>query len=195
MGGQYVEGNVISVEVTSCDKQTANHTMWHFANWQLWGKAEDRLAWQGLAGFLNKEEVVEELMEEGRRKGRITNRETTKRLVSEGNFVLQDPKVRQKALENSQKTQQKLTAEGLHQFQNAEFRARRAEEDRVKRIREFELGVSPLLKPEVIEKRKVASSKSRSNNNSKVVECPHCGKQGGATNMSRYHFKNCKSSP
>jgi hypothetical protein len=60
MGGQYVEGNVISVEVTSCDKQTANHTMWHFANWQLWGKAEDKLAWQGLAGFLNKEEVIAE---------------------------------------------------------------------------------------------------------------------------------------
>ena len=60
MGGKYVEGNVISVGVTSCDKQTANHTMWHFANWQLWRKAEDRLAWKGLAGFLNKEEVIAE---------------------------------------------------------------------------------------------------------------------------------------
>lgn len=24
------------------------------------------------------------------------------------------------------------------------------------------------------------------------VECPHCGKVGGSTNMRRYHFENCK---
>lgn len=26
----------------------------------------------------------------------------------------------------------------------------------------------------------------------KVVECPHCGRQGGGGNMSRYHFDQCK---
>ena len=61
MGGEYVEGNVIDVEVTQCDRQTANHAMWHFANWQLWGKVEDKLAWRGLAGFIGKEEIIAEL--------------------------------------------------------------------------------------------------------------------------------------
>ena len=74
MGGEYIEGNIISVAVTQCDKQTANHAMWHFANYQLWGKEEDRLAWKGLAGFLGKEEVIFEMMEEGRRRGRETMR-------------------------------------------------------------------------------------------------------------------------
>jgi hypothetical protein len=58
MGGEYVEGNVISVEVTSCNKQTANHVMWHYANWQLWGKREDFLAWRGLSGYYSKEELI-----------------------------------------------------------------------------------------------------------------------------------------
>jgi hypothetical protein len=59
MGGEYVEGNVISVEVTACNKQTANHVMWHYANWRLWGKKEDEIAWKGLAGFYSKEELLE----------------------------------------------------------------------------------------------------------------------------------------
>ena len=26
----------------------------------------------------------------------------------------------------------------------------------------------------------------------KITTCPHCGKSGGAGNMTRYHFDNCK---
>lgn len=29
----------------------------------------------------------------------------------------------------------------------------------------------------------------------KTTTCPHCGKTGGAGNMMRYHFDNCKSKP
>jgi hypothetical protein len=61
MGGEYVEGNVISVEVTNCNQSTANHVMWHYANWNLWGREEDFLAWRGLAGFYSKEEIIEEI--------------------------------------------------------------------------------------------------------------------------------------
>ena len=60
VGGGYVEGNVISVEVTNCDKHTANHAMWHYANWVLWGREEDHMAWRGLAGYYNKEEIIEQ---------------------------------------------------------------------------------------------------------------------------------------
>ena len=70
MGGEYVEGNVISVEVIACDKQTANHVMWHFATWQLWGRKEDEIAWKGLAGYYNKEEMIKEIMRvNGKRAG------------------------------------------------------------------------------------------------------------------------------
>jgi hypothetical protein len=76
MGGKYVEGNVVSVEVTACDKQTANHVMWHYANWCLWGREEDKLAWSGLAGFLGKEEIVQEKQKLGAKLGGRKNKES-----------------------------------------------------------------------------------------------------------------------
>lgn len=62
MGGEYTEDNVISVEVTGCDKDTANHAMWHYANWRLWGNHEDKVAWRALAGFYDKEDLISDLM-------------------------------------------------------------------------------------------------------------------------------------
>jgi hypothetical protein len=60
MGGTYAENNTLEVEVTDCNQQTANHVMWHYANWRLWGKGEDLLAWRGLAGYHNKEDIIQE---------------------------------------------------------------------------------------------------------------------------------------
>lgn len=59
-GGEYTEGNVISVEVTNCDRHTANHVMWHYANWCLWGKEEDLLAYKGLSGYCGKEDIIKQ---------------------------------------------------------------------------------------------------------------------------------------
>lgn len=39
-------------------------------------------------------------------------------------------------------------------------------------------------------KARIASSNTGKKN--QVVECPHCNKSGGKTNMIRYHFDNCK---
>ena len=186
-GGTDEADNLVEVSVTQ-------HAMWHYANWRLWSRKEDYLAWRGLAGFTGKEEIIAELMEEGRAKGRESNKETTRRLVAEGKFVFQQLEVQKKAIEASQKTQKRLISQGLHSLQNPEMRARRAEEDRVKRRKEFELGIAALQKPEVREKRRAACSKSKSSQNSNPVVCPHCGKTGGQTNMKRYHFDNCKLS-
>lgn len=76
MGGEYIEGNVILVNVTECDMDTANHAMWHYANWRLHGKMEDKIAWKGLAGYYNKEEIVKAIcVLNGIRSGNI-NKET-----------------------------------------------------------------------------------------------------------------------
>lgn len=36
------------------------------------------------------------------------------------------------------------------------------------------------------------SAKSRTGMKYSIVECPHCGKQGGSCTMPRWHFDNCK---
>jgi hypothetical protein len=187
-GGEYVEGNVLEVEIVECDQQTSSHAMWHYAEWRLWGDGRDREAWQGLAGFKGKEEIIRALQDLGRAKGRATNMQ----MFADGVHPLTSPEVQRKAVEASQATQQKMKEVGLHPFQNPELRARNAEADRKKRKEEWEKGEAHLQKPDVIEKRKKSSSKSRSTQNSKKVKCPHCGKEGGHTNIKRYHFDNCK---
>jgi hypothetical protein len=50
-GGEYVDGNVVELTITQ-------HAMWHFAEWQLNQNVEDKIAWQGLAGMITKEEAI-----------------------------------------------------------------------------------------------------------------------------------------
>lgn len=45
---------------------------------------------------------------------------------------------------------------------------------------------------ESIQKQK-ESAKGMNSGPQKIVECPHCSKTGGASNMARYHFDKCKS--
>ena len=69
MGGEYSEGN--TVELTPIQ-----HSMWHWANYFLYGKEEDRLAARGLSGLIGKEEAVKELLSiAGRKGGVVYNRE------------------------------------------------------------------------------------------------------------------------
>jgi hypothetical protein len=75
MGGQYTSGNTVEVDISSCDKITATHPMWHFANWQLWGKEEDRIAWKGLSGLSNAAETSMEAYLAGARKGGKASKE------------------------------------------------------------------------------------------------------------------------
>ena len=74
-GGDYSSENTIEVERSKCGGNTATHPMWHFANWTLWGNAEDLAAWKGLAGMASKEEINDMLMEEGRKRGIETRRQ------------------------------------------------------------------------------------------------------------------------
>jgi hypothetical protein len=50
-GGSDDETNLIKVSLTQ-------HTMWHFANWQLWRRKEDFLAYKGLGGQVPGEEMT-----------------------------------------------------------------------------------------------------------------------------------------
>lgn len=62
MGGDYSEGNVINIH-------SVRHSMWHYANWQLWGKKEDFIAWRGLTGIVTHEQAVFEACSLGGKKG------------------------------------------------------------------------------------------------------------------------------
>jgi len=82
VGGTYVEGNVVTVSVTQ-------HAMWHFANWQLWEREEDRIAWKGLSGIIGKEELVLSAQKLGNKNQPIeVKREIGRNLARRTNAVL-----------------------------------------------------------------------------------------------------------
>lgn len=97
MGGTYTENNTLEVEVTDCNQRTANHVMWHYANWRLWGKEGDLLAWHGLAGYYGKEEIIQERLRLGGKISGSANiesghiqelgRQTGSRAMSEGGWL------------------------------------------------------------------------------------------------------------
>lgn len=50
-GGSDDPSNLAELTVTQ-------HAMWHYAEWKRKGRKEDRIAWQGLAKIIGKEEAI-----------------------------------------------------------------------------------------------------------------------------------------
>ena len=61
-GGQYVEGNVVSLTLTQ-------HVMWHFAEWTRKENWQDRVAYKFLSGQITMGEAQEIAVIEGAKKG------------------------------------------------------------------------------------------------------------------------------
>jgi hypothetical protein len=68
MGGTNEPENLVEVTVTQ-------HAMFHFCNYQLWGNAEDRIAWRALSGQITADEAALEAMALGGRKSGNKNKE------------------------------------------------------------------------------------------------------------------------
>ena len=91
VGGTNDSTNIVEVTVIQ-------HAMFHFANWQLWGRDHDRLAWRGLAGLISADEIALEAMSQGGKIGGAKGGKNQPREVKIANMM---------------KTRQKLTPEAL----------------------------------------------------------------------------------
>ena len=54
MGGTNAPENLVKVTTTQ-------HAMFHYCNYQLWGNEEDKFAWLGLSGLVDKDELMLEV--------------------------------------------------------------------------------------------------------------------------------------
>jgi len=61
MGGNNNEENLIEVTVE-------RHAMFHYCNWKLWGKEEDKIAWKTLSGQMTLSEAQYEAIKLGAKK-------------------------------------------------------------------------------------------------------------------------------
>ena len=68
-GGTDEPSNLISVSITE-------HTMWHFCNYQLWGRLEDKIAYKALSG--KNEEKEKFLLQLSKNSMWITNGDSNK---------------------------------------------------------------------------------------------------------------------
>ena len=64
MGGSNKKENLVEVTITQ-------HAMLHYCNYQLWGNDEDKLAWMGLSGIIDKQQVVYEAILLAQRKATV----------------------------------------------------------------------------------------------------------------------------
>lgn len=124
MGGTDDEWNLVR------GTRIIQHAMFHFANWQLWSKVEDFIAWRSLAGKITKEQAIFEAQSLGGKKGgknrpRWVVDEQAKKLVEWGK------QNREFMLEITQETGKKLN-EWLKENPEAakEARRRAAEKNR-----------------------------------------------------------------
>ena len=51
---------------------------------------------------------------------------------------------------------------------------------------------NPMTNPEIASKTAEKLRRSKTGVKHKLVTCPHCSLSGGQSNMTRYHFDNCK---
>lgn len=76
-GGPDTKDNKVSLSPT-------RHAMWHFAEWQLNRRWQDKLAWKGLAGYVSHEDCIENAIRKGSENARtqraINNPEWQKKL-------------------------------------------------------------------------------------------------------------------
>jgi hypothetical protein len=70
-GGTDAQENLVEVTITQ-------HAMFHYCNYQLWGNAEDHLAWRSLSGQLNVDEIKIEVMKLGSKKALQVQKELRK---------------------------------------------------------------------------------------------------------------------
>ena len=76
-GGTNDPSNLISVSITE-------HVMWHFCNYRLWGRIEDKLAYKGLSG---KDKEREELMAEYHRNSMWITNGASNKLIQKGDNI------------------------------------------------------------------------------------------------------------
>lgn len=85
MGGSDSEENLVEITVE-------RHAMFHYCNWRLWGKEEDKIAWKALSGQMTLSEAQYEAIKLGAKKtGQIMkNKMKDKKLKGEWSNMIKE---------------------------------------------------------------------------------------------------------
>lgn len=113
-GGEYVEGNVVSLTLTQ-------HTMWHYAEWCRKRNIQDWVAYKMLSGQIGREEGLTLLMSEGGKTGgRYERSQETRDLIrKQRTGTRAGASTRQKMREAAKQVGREASAEFLRKIANS----------------------------------------------------------------------------
>ena len=180
-GGTDDPNNLIELSVTE-------HAEAHRLLFAKYGRIQDKLAWLGLSGIIDKEEIISNLLkqpksEEWKQKNRKPKKDNTNYFGHKNAAALKGkPKTdehKKKISESHKKIDKNWLIGNNHGSGNKGKKKSDAHQQAINQS---------LNSVEV--KNKISNSWK----NKPIVKCPHCnvqGKQGH--NMDRYHFYNCRN--
>lgn len=183
-GGSDDPSNIVELTVEE-------HAEAHKKLWEQYGRKEDWLAWQGLAGMIGRDEIIRETLKIGSSKaGKIGG----KKSVDSGR-ILEMSKKGIEAFRKSFSTDE----EYKEYFRMISKKQTGISKDTLKDWVWITDGISnkKIKKDEPIPQGyKKGRSKlwktAFSTEKKEIVVCPKCNKEGGKPVMKRYHFENCK---
>lgn len=183
-GGSDDKSNIVELTIEE-------HALAHKSLYEKYGKKEDWIAWQGLSKMIDKQEIIKEAIKLGSSKaGKIAGRKSV-----ENNRILE------------------ISKKGVEAFRK-KFNSEEEYKAYFKQISKKQIGIpknnlknyiwitnglnNKKIKKEdpIPDNYKIGRTKiwktGYSNEKKPTIECPNCGKIGGAPVMKRYHFENCK---
>ena len=182
------------------------HAEAHRLLYEEHGRWQDKCAWRALSGQIGKDEIILEVRREAgkKRRGRKLSEETKKKMSesSKGQVISEETRAKisaaNKGKVRTKEQKAKLSAlrKGRTFSEEAKENMRIAQTGR-KHPEEVKAKISSSCVERYKDKTKnpmygrkhteEALAKMRA-----TIECPHCSKVGGKSNMKRYHFDNCK---
>lgn len=175
MGGTDDQSNLIKLTVEE-------HAEAHRVLFEQHGRKEDYLAWKGLAGLIDKDEIVRQLMSLTHKGKKLSDRQKEQnsirmlKMIESGDHIFLSEKLRN----NTSIREKEKLSRGEHIFQSPGFHERRIASQKSKGTLGF---CNPTFQKEM---------GKRAWTNMPKVTCPHCGKMGAKPVMSKYHFDKCK---
>ena len=143
------------------------HIIAHWLLWKIHGRDEDKSAWKLMKGMTFYPTFLgKEHSEESKRK--TSEALKGKKLSEEHKRKISEAK---RGKPKSEETKRKISEaqKGKHEGENNPMYGKKRSEETKRKISEALKG-----------------------NPQPKTTCPHCGKEGGANTMKRWHFENCK---
>lgn len=171
MGGSDDPSNIVELTIEE-------HAEAHRKLYEKYGKIEDKLAWKGLLGMIDKEDIIAKLCAHAKNSKWYYNPDNPneRKMIHAGEDV-PDSWVPGRGTNTWSQSRDYTNVSDDHRVKTSNAMKKAWKSGKFKNRPNGD--ASHMHKANIGSKRK-------------IVECPHCGKRCGVNTAARWHFDNCK---